>query len=465
MLIPVIETSDVVSLVDSSLVKKLSLLNSIMIRKSLETTTSSDSTHFPNAIKSIRKNILYYHDIYFDGFSIDQDDEILTCLDKGLNVAFIKYVSLSEESPDSVELFQHVMKTYPANRIGLSLSINDSQSADVVQVCGRVSTIFMNFNEFCQNFLITLNFPMISFEQLKDLVTSIKSLLKSQHNAQIYLEFSLVLSLSPHEYAILATFHEQIHIICKSSIPALSDSADGTNSIDYIEAFIACLRTDRDDGLYTSVVCDEHGVCLGLVYSSSESIRVAVMESRGVYWSRSRGSLWRKGDTSGMYQDLLSIDVDCDGDALKFTVHQRGQPPAFCHLLTKTCWGEVNGINRLEQMLIDRKISAPAGSYTKRLFDDSKLLQNKLLEEVQELVEAVEPDHIAAEAADVLYFMMTRCVASDVTLRDIELHLDQRALKVSRRPGNAKEWRNQRAQIMLQQAQLEKEERIVENDE
>jgi phosphoribosyl-ATP pyrophosphohydrolase/phosphoribosyl-AMP cyclohydrolase/histidinol dehydrogenase len=60
------------------------------------------------------------------------------------------------------------------------------------------------------------------------------------------------------------------------------------------------------------------------------------------------------------------------------------------------------------------------GSYTKRLFDDPNLLQKKLLEEVQELVEATEPDHVAAEAADVLYFMMTRCVAAGVGLREIE---------------------------------------------
>lgn len=210
---------------------------------------------------------------------------------------------------------------------------------------------------------------------------------------------------------------------------------------DLLDTFIGCLRTDREDKMYSTVVCDIHGVCLGLVYSNRESIRVAFAEKRGVYWSRSRASLWRKGDTSGMHQDLIRLGYDCDRDALRFTIVQRGEPPSFCHLMTKTCWGEEIGVAKLEQMLKDRKQAAPEGSYTKRLFDDSDLLRKKLLEEVQELVEATDPDHVAAEAADVLYFMMTRCVAAGVGMKEIEEHLEKRSYKVTRRPGNAKDWR------------------------
>lgn len=154
------------------------------------------------------------------------------------------------------------------------------------------------------------------------------------------------------------------------------------------------------------------------------------------------------------YQELLSIKFDCDGDALRFTVVQRGNPPAFCHLMTKTCWGPVHGIQHLQEVLIDRKKNAPKGSYTKRLFDDPDLLQKKLLEEVQELVEATDPDHVAAEAADVMYFMMTRCVAAGVGIRDIERHLDKRSLKVSRRPGNAKAWRSENADAILNRGSI-----------
>ena len=65
---------------------------------------------------------------------------------------------------------------------------------------------------------------------------------------------------------------------------------------------------------------------------------------------------------------------------------------------------------------------------------------------MQELVEATEHDHVAAEAADVLYFTMTRCVAAGVGLTEIEQHLDKRTYKVTRRPGNAKEWRTKNAE-------------------
>lgn len=218
---------------------------------------------------------------------------------------------------------------------------------------------------------------------------------------------------------------------------------------DFLGLFISTIKTDRDDGLYTTVVCDEQNSCLGLVYSNKSSVRQALSEKRGIYWSRSRGGLWRKGDTSGMYQSLLSVRLDCDGDALKYTVIQHGRPAAFCHLLTRTCWGEENGLKHLQTILEDRRENAPAGSYTKRLFDDPSLLQKKLLEEVQELVEAQDKDHIAAEAADVTYFMMTRCVAAGVTISDIEKHLDKRSLKISRRPGNAKEYRTQNANAIL----------------
>lgn len=67
-------------------------------------------------------------------------------------------------------------------------------------------------------------------------------------------------------------------------------------------SFAACAKTDRPDGLYTTVVCTRSGEALGLVYSSKESIAAALDCGRGVYYSRSRNGLWRKGDTSGHYQ-------------------------------------------------------------------------------------------------------------------------------------------------------------------
>ncbi|CAM9954220.1 unnamed protein product [Ectocarpus sp. 6 AP-2014] len=208
--------------------------------------------------------------------------------------------------------------------------------------------------------------------------------------------------------------------------------------VDAVSAFLTCLRTDRPDGLMTTVVCDTMGIALGLVYSNSISIRASIESGRGVYWSRSRGGLWRKGDTSGAWQELRGITVDCDSDAIKFTVWQHGSPPAFCHFNRRNCWEEERGLGHLERMLVKRKEQAPEGSYTKRLFEDPVLLRNKLVEEAQELAEAETKQHVAEEAADVTYFMMVRCAAAGVSWEDVEKELDKRSLKLKRRPGNAK---------------------------
>jgi phosphoribosyl-ATP pyrophosphohydrolase/phosphoribosyl-AMP cyclohydrolase/histidinol dehydrogenase len=234
-----------------------------------------------------------------------------------------------------------------------------------------------------------------------------------------------------------------------SATTVRGDTSSSEDGVDILSAFIACVRSDRPDGLFTTVVCDQHGVCLGLVYSNDVSICAAVYEKRGIYWSRSRGGLWRKGDSSGMHQELLSIDLDCDGDALRFTVIQHGSPPSFCHLMTRTCWGDVHGFQHLQSILQARLVSAPPGSYTQRLFSDEDLLMKKLVEEAQELAEATKPDDVAGEAADLMYFLMVRCVAAGVSLKDIESKLDYRSLKVTRRQGNAKAYRTEAAAALV----------------
>ena len=178
---------------------------------------------------------------------------------------------------------------------------------------------------------------------------------------------------------------------------------------------------------------------------------MAALESgRGVYYSRSRKSLWRKGDTSGHFQTLHRLDVDCDGDALRFVVTQRGEDAAaFCHLNTLTCWGEPRGLRHLEATLRERLKSAPEGSYTKRLFEDPELLRNKLVEEAQELSEANEPDDVAGELADVLYFAMVRATKAGVSIDDAVAELDRRTRKVTRRQGDSKAFRISAGETIL----------------
>lgn len=203
---------------------------------------------------------------------------------------------------------------------------------------------------------------------------------------------------------------------------------------------------------------------------------MSVKEQRGIYQSRKRG-IWRKGESSGAVQELLKIRRDCDDDALCFVVKQTN--PGFCHLNRWSCFGVDNGLSKLARTLQERKATATEGSYTNRLFNDSNLLNSKLREEIEELIEASTKDEVEWEAADVIYFTLVRAVSQGtnntrvtittstpqkpehpplphttthyhtfhvlwynrmlgVTLEDISKHLDMRSLKVTRRPGDAK---------------------------
>jgi phosphoribosyl-ATP pyrophosphohydrolase/phosphoribosyl-AMP cyclohydrolase/histidinol dehydrogenase len=118
-----------------------------------------------------------------------------------------------------------------------------------------------------------------------------------------------------------------------------------------------------------------------------------------------------------------------------FAYYEKG----FCHLGTATCFGNYTGLSRLQKTLQDRKESAPEGSYTARLFNDPQLLKSKIIEEANELCEATSKANVAFEAADVIYFALTKCIASGVSLVDVERNLDAKNLKVKRRQGDAKQ--------------------------
>ena len=200
-------------------------------------------------------------------------------------------------------------------------------------------------------------------------------------------------------------------------------------------AFAAPLVSERPDGLWPTVVCDEAGKALGLVWSSLESLERSLETGRGFYQSRSRG-LWEKGASSGNTQTLLHVEADCDRDSLRFVVVQAGS--GFCHRGTRTCFGDDEGLGRLDRTIASRLESAPPGSYTKRLATEEGLLASKLREEAEELAEAAGPERAAEEAADLLYFAFAKLRVEGASLGDVERVLDRRSLRVTRRPGNAK---------------------------
>lgn len=197
------------------------------------------------------------------------------------------------------------------------------------------------------------------------------------------------------------------------------------------EAVAATLRSDRPDGLWPTVVANERGQALGLAYSNRASLEATITSGEAHYWSRSRGELWHKGATSGSTQRVLGIDTDCDDDTIRFSVTQTGR--GFCHVPQTTCFGDLAGFAELERRLAERVLDAPDDSYTRRLFDDPRLLAAKLTEEAHELIDATDRPDIVHEAADVLFFVMTRLAAEGVPLSEIEAELDRRARTITRR--------------------------------
>jgi phosphoribosyl-AMP cyclohydrolase len=99
-------------------------------------------------------------------------------------------------------------------------------------------------------------------------------------------------------------------------------------------AFMDKIKFD-ERGLVPVVAQDVDGTVLMLAWANREALLATVRERRGVYWSRSRGELWRKGDTSGHVQEVREIALDCDGDAVLYVVRQVG--PA-CHTGTRSCF-------------------------------------------------------------------------------------------------------------------------------
>ena len=208
-----------------------------------------------------------------------------------------------------------------------------------------------------------------------------------------------------------------------------------TDRILLADAIAAPLTSDRVDGLFPTVVADERGIALGLAWSSRESLRQAVATRRGVYHSRRRG-IWVKGETSGATQELLRVGVDCDRDTLRFTVRQHGL--GFCHRDQVTCWGAGSPIDVLART-VQAHIDEPAtASYTDRLLSDPALLEAKLIEEAAELACATDRTDAVREAADLWYFATVRLIQAGGRMVDVERELGRRALRVTRRPGNAK---------------------------
>ena len=192
-----------------------------------------------------------------------------------------------------------------------------------------------------------------------------------------------------------------------------------------------------EKGLIPAIVVDaKTGKVLTLAYMNKESLEISIRERRTCFWSRSRQELWRKGETSGNVQHIVSITADCDRDALTVLVEKEG--PA-CHLGTDSCfetpvWENDDlhafSLEGLMDMLIGRKIEKKEGSYTTYLFEKGidKILK-KVGEESTEVIiagKANEKRETVYEIADLAYHVMVLMVEMGISLEDIRAELASR---------------------------------------
>ena len=190
-----------------------------------------------------------------------------------------------------------------------------------------------------------------------------------------------------------------------------------------------------EQGLVPVVVQDwRTGEVLTLAYANAEAVERTRETGQLHLWSRSRQELWHKGATSGNYQTVRALRLDCDGDALLALVEPAG--PA-CHTGARTCFhnGDTEvpapheALPALERTLVDRKRDRPGGSYTVELLDDPPRIGAKVEEEAEEVARAAREesdDRLDEEAADVLYHLTVLLHSRDRTLTDAEEVLNGR---------------------------------------
>jgi phosphoribosyl-ATP pyrophosphohydrolase/phosphoribosyl-AMP cyclohydrolase len=190
----------------------------------------------------------------------------------------------------------------------------------------------------------------------------------------------------------------------------------------------------KGGGLVTVVTQDaSSGAVLMVAHADRQALELCQQTGEMHYRSRSRG-LWRKGATSGNVQRVVSLALDCDGDAVLARVRVAG--PA-CHAGTTSCFGdqavEAHALAALDGVIDQRASeSTDASSYTQRLLADRNLRLKKIGEECAELVTALadgDEARTAEEAADVIYHVLVAGRAAGIRLSDVVRVLDSRVGK------------------------------------
>jgi phosphoribosyl-AMP cyclohydrolase / phosphoribosyl-ATP pyrophosphohydrolase len=197
------------------------------------------------------------------------------------------------------------------------------------------------------------------------------------------------------------------------------------------------LDWDKGGGLMPAVVQDAgSGAVLMLAYMNREALAATQATGRVTFWSRNKGRLWAKGESSGHFLQVRQIAADCDGDALLILAEPTG--PA-CHKGTPTCWGQsapqsaaqpIAFLARLERVITERIDARPPGSYTAKLLaQGTRRIAQKVGEEGLELALAAvaqSDEEVIGEAADLMYHTLLLLKVKGLSLSQVVAELETR---------------------------------------
>lgn len=190
----------------------------------------------------------------------------------------------------------------------------------------------------------------------------------------------------------------------------------------------------RSNGLLPAVVQHSRtGDVLMLGYMNAEAYGLTKRDKRVTFFSRSRDALWLKGETSGNFLNVVSLEVDCDGDAILVKALPEGP---VCHTGTRTCFGDspnsgISFLSTLSQTILQRKVDPKPKSYTSQLLASGvdRLAQKVGEEAVEVVIEAKNGNDgkLLDESADLLFHLMVLLESRDLCLADVADILKRRA--------------------------------------
>lgn len=185
-----------------------------------------------------------------------------------------------------------------------------------------------------------------------------------------------------------------------------------------------------DNGLIRAIIQDARtGEVLTLAYMNADSLQRTRETGETWLWSRSRKELWHKGATSGNTQHVVAISEDCDGDALVVSVIPNG--PA-CHTGARSCFSDVppRALDRLMNVLCDRREKRPEGSYTAKLFNGGRgKIVKKIGEEATEVVIAAlseTRERLVSEITDLVFHVSVLMADEGIEWSEVEGELAAR---------------------------------------